>query len=158
MNELLKVPQLNVKELVSSPSSTDLTVAAPLAPVSDAAPKGSPNTVTAPVIDFGEPPSLRACSSNSCPNGHEWTPVIQLTNCPGCKAPILAIKMVQCPVCNEPVSKFRLRTDHLAQNTAIMPVCRGSQSLAEVTEIEMTRGHASKEEGTHKVREVLSKV
>ncbi len=113
--------------------------------------------IQTPIVDYNELPTLIACSANRCYNGHEWIPIIQLARCPGCASPLLAVKMLNCPICNEPVETFRLRSDHLPQGGAIMPMCRGSQSLAEVQVIEMRRHAAEQEEKNHVEREMISK-
>ena len=113
--------------------------------------------LTTPTVNYNEVPTVKLCSSNQCKNGHEWQPVIQLARCPGCGSPLLAVKMLNCPICNEPTESFKLRSDHLPQGGAIMPMCRGSQSLAEVQVIEMKRHAAEYEEQNHKEREMISK-
>ena len=117
-----------------------------------------PEAIVTPTVDYNELPKLSLCSANRCSAGHEWQPIIQLARCPGCASPLLAVKMLNCPICNEPVESFRLRSDHLPQGGAIMPMCRGSESLAEVQMIEMRRQAAAKEETTHKEREMCSKI
>ncbi len=110
-----------------------------------------------PTVDYNEIVQPTLCSANKCKNGHEWQPVIQLARCPGCGSPLLAVKMLNCPICNEPVEAFRLRSDHLPQGGAIMPMCRGSQTLAEVQVIEMKRQAAADEEKNHVERSMISK-
>jgi hypothetical protein len=107
---------------------------------------------------FENPTVLTACTANTCSNGHEWTPTLQLTQCPGCKGALLAIKMDQCPICNEPCSKLRLRADHLPKGGAITPLCRGSQTLADTHVIELAYQHYIQEQTKHVVREMPGKV
>lgn len=109
-------------------------------------------------FEFPEKPKITACSSNICTNGHEWQPETGLTGCPGCQSPMLVLRTVQCPICNEPIAKVRLRTDHLPKGGAVTPICKGSDSLAEVLILELERHHYTKEQETHKVREMPAKV
>lgn len=116
-------------------------------------------TTVQPTVDFGPEANPAAiCSGNTCSAGHIWPPVIAVAKCPGCGAPILVVKMVNCPVCNEPPSKLRLRTDHLPQNGAIMPMCRGSASLGDVGVIEINRVHAKHEQENYTEREMVGKL
>lgn len=121
------------------------------------APSATPDKV--PTVDFGPIPDPNAvCSGNVCSNGHIWQPTIAIARCPGCGSPTLVVKMVNCPICNEPTAKLRLRTDHLPQNGAIMPMCKGSATLGDVGVIEVERSHALREQETYVEREMISKI
>lgn len=110
-------------------------------------------------INFAETPTpTQLCSSNVCEVGHAWPPVIATTTCPGCSTPILVVKMVNCPICNEPPQLFRLRTDHLPQGGAILPMCTGSPNLGDIGTIEIVRSHAKDEEQNHVIRDMISKI
>lgn len=110
-----------------------------------------------------EPPAktpdelILPCSANTCTKGHKWMPQLQVAACPGCNSPVLAIKMQNCPVCNEPCRSLRLRSDHFAGG-AIMPICRGGATLAEVASIEIEHQHYIAEQQRHTPREMISKV
>ena len=119
---------------------------------------GQTNTTPSAPFIFQAPDVVKYCSTNKCANGHEWPPTVQVAQCPGCKAPLLAIKMEQCPVCNEPPTTLNLRSDHLPKNGAITPICRGSDSLAEVGVVHIEYTHATNEQNRHKVREMPGKV
>lgn len=110
------------------------------------------------VADFPDKVTVVPCTVNVCLNGHEWTPEIGLTSCPGCSSPMIVLRTVQCPICNEPIAKVRLRSDHLPKGGVITPICKGSESMAEVVKIEMERRHYLKEQENHKVREMPTKV
>lgn len=110
-----------------------------------------------PVVDFGPDAPAVSCSWNECTDGHRWPPAMQVTGCPGCKAPILAVKMVQCPVCNEPVTKLVFRSDHMPHGGQVTPMCRGAASLNEVLMVAIDRGHAASEAASHTEREMISK-
>ena len=117
------------------------------------------NTNNSPQLaSFPDTDNIQLCSYNECPNGHRWPPVMQTASCPGCKAPIVLVKMVQCPSCNEPPSKWGFRSDHLPHGGVVTPMCKGSDSLAEVTYIEVERGHSKKTEADYKERELPGKV
>lgn len=112
-----------------------------------------PATVPFPLADL-----LLPCTLASCHAAHTWQPTLAIAKCPGCQGPILALQMRQCPVCNEPVSKLTLRMDHLPTGGVITPMCRGSASLAENLQIEVTFGHAEAEAAAYIPKEVVSKL
>lgn len=107
---------------------------------------------------FKETPKVATCSAMICPNGHEWTPVLEVTACPGCKSPLLALKMNQCPQCNEPSKLIKLRLDHLPKGGALTPICQGSASLAECITLELQFNHFHETEKKHKDREMPTKI
>ena len=109
-------------------------------------------------FSFTEPPKVEACSYFLCTNEHKWNPTVGVAKCSGCGAPILSLKMEQCPICNEPSSRMMLRSDHLPQNGAIQPLCRGGSTLAEVNHIMINMQHFHKEQANHVVREMPGKV
>lgn len=110
-------------------------------------------------VDFGiDKKEVILCSKHKCPNGHEWPVRVAVVKCPGCQNDMLALMMVQCPVCNEPTSNSFLRIDHLPQGGAIMPLCKGGGSLAELLLVELRHEHAQSEQNIYKDREVISKV
>lgn len=116
-------------------------------------------TPALPTIDFGGPTqTIQPCSYNTCSAGHIWMPQMQITQCPGCRAPMLAVKMLQCPICNEPVVKLVFRSEHLPQGGQITPMCYGAASLNEVQVITVARQHAAQEQSKHEVREMISKI
>jgi len=117
----------------------------------------SPEITPSP-FTYHDPAPQVACSVMACPSGHEWSPTLQITQCPGCKSPILAIKMVNCPQCNEPASALRLRSDHLSRGAAITPTCRGSASQAEIIMLDIKLQHATILQENYKERELPSKV
>ena len=117
----------------------------------------SPEITSTPFV-FNETPKVELCTSLTCSNGHIWPVEVQITQCPGCKSPLLAIKMVNCSVCNEPSTALRLRADHLSQGQAITPICRGSATLAETHKIDLTLRHAAQEQASHAVRDMPGKL
>ena len=89
----------------------------------------------------------KVCSYNVCPNGHQWQPAVAVRECPGCHSPVLAVRMEQCPICNEPVEEFALRSDHFNERgMAIVPLCKGIPSQADVDQIILKRTHAAEAE------------
>lgn len=100
----------------------------------------------------------QVCSMNVCEAGHSWPPELAVTKCPGCAAQIIVAKMVNCPICNEPTAKLVYRMDHLPHGGTVMPMCKGSASLAEVTEVTLERRHAAEEQAQYKDREVINKI
>lgn len=111
-----------------------------------------------PAFTFVETPKVSLCTVMACAAGHEWSPTLQLAQCPGCQSPILAIKMVNCPQCNEPSTTLALRADHLSRGSPITNICRGSESLAEVHKIQLNLNHAALEQEKHVEREMPSKI
>lgn len=108
-------------------------------------------------FSFG-PPAPPACSISRCPAGHEWTPELRIARCPGCQAPMLVLLMQNCPACNEPTAATQLRMDHMPQASGqLMPLCRGSATLAEALQITLQHTHAADEQAGHVVRDVVSK-
>lgn len=103
-------------------------------------------------------PTPSACSAAVCTQGHEWQMVMQLAPCPGCKSGLLALKMDNCPRCNEPAASLRLRTDHLPRGGNIVPLCKGSATLAETHTIHVDFGHYRKEQKNHVIREMPCKL
>ncbi len=72
---------------------------------------------------------------------------------------MLALAMQNCPACNEPTASTKLRLDHMPLHGGqLLPLCRGSATLAEALAIEIQHGHAAEEEERHVVREVVSKI
>lgn len=120
-----------------------------------------PQAADAPVVDFSvgeEAPTLVHCSRHECPNGHEWAPRLVAVNCPGCKEPILALMMVNCPVCNEPTKATHIRVDHLPHGGAIMPLCKGGDTMAECTLVTLHHTHAATTAQEYAERPMVSKV
>lgn len=114
--------------------------------------------ITPTPFEFQETPKVTLCSNLTCAEGHQWPIELQITNCPGCKSPIVAIKMVNCPQCNEPSAALQLRADHLSRGQAITPICRGAASLADVHKIEIKLQHAAKEQASHIIRQMPEKL
>lgn len=114
--------------------------------------------ITPTPFTFKETPPVSLCSFLSCASGHNWMPEVQITQCPGCKSPMIAIKMVNCPQCNEPSTSIDVRADHLSRGTAITPICRGSASLAEVLKIKVPLRHAALEQESHVIRQLPEKL
>jgi hypothetical protein len=111
-----------------------------------------------PTVDFGpEQAAPIQCSRHECENGHKWPIKLALINCPGCGGQMFALMMVQCPICNEPTKLTAIRMDHLAQGGGIMPICKGSATLAESITIQMDHAHATQEQARYIEREVISK-
>ena len=117
----------------------------------------SPEITPSP-FTYEEQPLAVLCSVMACQSGHTWVPTLQVTQCPGCKSPLLAIKAVNCPQCNEPSTSLRLRSDHLSRGTAITPICRGSASQAEIIQLDIPLQHAALVQANFKEREMPSKI
>lgn len=117
----------------------------------------SPEITPSP-FTYSDPAPQVGCSVMSCSGGHEWTPTLQITQCPGCKSPIVAIKMVNCPNCNEPAVALRLRSDHLSRGAAITPICRGSATQAEVITMDIELRHSAILQANHVERVLPSKI
>lgn len=117
----------------------------------------SPEITPSP-FTYQETATPVSCSIMVCSGGHEWTPTLQITQCPGCKSPLLAIKMVQCPKCNEPACSMRLRVDHLSRGAAITSICRGSASQAEVISLDIELRHSAILAENYKERVLPTKV
>lgn len=120
----------------------------------------SPNSpeITLSPFSYDEPPKAAFCSVMACPSGHEWPPTLQITQCPGCRTPVIAIKMTNCPVCNEPSATMKVRADHLSRGIAITATCRGSATQADTHMIELKLDHAAQEQAAHVVRAMPGKV
>lgn len=118
----------------------------------------NPPEITPSAFEFRETPKVELCSNLSCSNGHTWPIEVQVTQCPGCKSPILAIKMVNCPQCNEPSDKMSLRADHLSRGQAITAICHGSASLADTHKLVVKLDHAAHEQANHKIRALPDKL
>ena len=86
---------------------------------------------------FPETVLIEPCSENTCSSGHKWAPQLVVTQCPGCKVPMMAIRMINCPICNEPQKQVKFRVDHVVGQQNIVPACRtkdvGTASVAFVT-------------------------
>lgn len=65
--------------------------------------------------------------------------------------------MAQCPVCNEPVAETLIRIDHLPQGGQLLPLCKGSATLAEVKQIIIKHTHARDEQDAKAERVMVSK-
>lgn len=115
---------------------------------------------TLPGVPFSFGPALpQPCSVSRCAAGHEWVPQLRIAQCPGCGAPMLVLLMQNCPACNEPTAGSDLRLDHMPQASGqLLPICRGSATMAEAIKIELKHSHAADEQREHVVRDVVSKV
>lgn len=109
-------------------------------------------------FEFQEQATPVLCSVMACTSGHEWSPIIQMAPCPGCQSPLLAIKMVNCPQCNEPSATLTIRADHLSRGSAITPLCKGSDTLAEKHTIHLQLLHSQQEQTKHQERAMPSKI
>lgn len=118
----------------------------------------NPPEINPAPFEFKTTPTVSLCTSLTCSNSHVWAAEVQMTQCPGCKSPILAIKMVNCPQCNEPSTALVVRADHLSRGQAITPICRGSASLAEVHKITIPLAHSAQEQATHIIRQLPEKL
>ncbi len=105
-------------------------------PTPQAAPKG-----LTPVGPFFAAEALPSCSTNSCPNGHEWAIQVGIAKCRGCESPVLTVRMQNCPFCNEPASATNMRTDWLAAGmVAGAAICKGELSFGDTGIIEIAHG------------------
>ena len=149
----------SIPELMRQPidRSVSLQGAAPAEPPASSAPSTEGGLTPVP-FSFGPPPPP-ACSISKCAKGHQWRPELRIAVCPGCQSPMLVLLMQNCPACNEPTAATNLRLDHMPQQSGqLMPICRGSATMAEPILIEMRHQHAADEQERHVVREVVSKV
>ena len=86
-------------------------------------------------IPFQSPtkPETTICTWAECPNEHRWIPELAISNCPGCKSPVVAIRLINCPVCNEPPKTHGLRAEHIVSGAWIGKFCQGQKGLGETT-------------------------
>ncbi len=108
-------------------------------------------------MDYGVAEPIKPCTSSTCTAGHVWPATLRVAQCPGCGGGVLALMMVNCPVCNEPVATTTIRMDHLPQNGQLLPLCRGSATLAEAKVITIEHTHATDEQSSEVKRQMISK-
>lgn len=108
-------------------------------------------------VDFQQSLLPVPCTTHKCANGHSWAAVLRVAACPGCGSAMLALMMVNCPVCNEPTSTTAIRLDHLPQGGQVLPLCKGSATLAEAKQIVIEHTHAADEQEAKNERVMISK-